>query len=156
MRHNSRRHELKKADRTGPELHKPILQMFIICSYMSKSKTGQPGPYQPPVDRRAASRRDRPQNRSQTAYLPFLRFLAFLRLSASFCAFCGFRIFFDTGRSTTSLFCAVRHGSTGSSHHELNSMERPTPNNSIRCNAACNKLLHTESAKICSNCTKLP
>ena len=64
--------------------------MFIICSYMSKSKVGQPGPYQPTVERRAASRRDRPQigvSRPIFPFCAFLRFLAFLRicLSAAFC-----------------------------------------------------------------------
>lgn len=116
-------------------MHKPILQMFIICSYMSESKTGQPGPSQPPVDRPAASRRNRPRigaSRSIYPFCAFLRFLAFLRICLS-------------------AVSAIRNGLAGSSHHELNGIVQPATNNSIRRVAECTKLLHTQSAKICSN-----
>ena len=81
--------------------------------------------YQPPVDRSSASRRDRPR---AGASRPICPFCAFLRFSASFCVFlCFLRVpqLCNTWRSTANLFCAVRHGSTGSSHHELNGMVRP-------------------------------
>ena len=57
-------------------------------------------------------------------------------LSAPFCAFWPFCEFAFLRLS------AIRNGSSGSSHHELNGMVRPVPNNPIRRVAECAKLLH--------------
>ena len=98
--------------------------MFIICSYMSESKPGQPGPTQPPVDRPAESRRDRPRigaSRPICPFCAFLRFLAFLRICLS-AAFCGsdcsvlfrfgspFCVIHEFEQTKSDQYGPVRHG----------------------------------------------
>ena len=104
-----------------PGMHKPILRMFIICSYMSKSKAGQPGTSKPPVDRSAAHRRDRPRIGASRPICPFCAFLRFLR-SAAFCAFCGsdcsvlfrfgssFCVIHEFEQTKSDQYGPVRHG----------------------------------------------
>lgn len=154
------------ARRTAAELHKPILSMFINCSYMSESKLFRPGPIQPTVDQAAPDRRNFQilgEFVQKSSFCAFLRFLAFLRLSASFCAFCNFVIHgavrpacsVQFGSICTILPTTIRTAWCDQPQIIQYGAIRLTTNNSIRRDAICHKLLHTKSDKICSNRTKL-
>jgi hypothetical protein len=164
MRHNSRRHELKKADRARLELHKPILSMFINCSYMSKSNSDRFGPNQPTVDKIVFTHSKSVkigQNRQKSSFCAFLRFCKIgpsalsavrtvLRCSGAVRLFCTIPNLNKPSRPGTDQFGTVQSSLSHHVSHDLKKMARPIPNNSIRCGAECAKLLHTKSGKICS------